>query len=236
VPAVKSRSIIWSFNHAIDGIVYALRTQRNMRVHVVIAAAAVIAAVLLGVTRLQLVAVIFAIMLVWTAELVNTAVEAAVDLATDHFDPLAKIAKDVAAGAVLVAATNALVVAYLVLFEPAKALLSQGMTAVRLASADLTVVAFGLTLLGVLVLKALSHEGDWMRGGWPSGHAALAFAGATVVGFITGSAGALAVCYFIAFLVAQSRVEAEIHTVPQVIVGALLGIVLVTLVFQLFFR
>ncbi len=232
---MKSRSILWSFNYAIDGIVYALRTQRNMRVH---AAAAIIAAVgslLLGVRGLALAAVVFAISLVFVAELVNTAIEAAVDVATERYDPLAKVAKDVAAAAVLVAAINALIVAYLVLFEPVQAWLQRGLTFARFASTDLTVIALGLVMLAVIVLKAVSREGTWTHGGWPSGHAAIAFGLATVIGFITQSGGALAAAYFIAFLVVQSRVEAEIHTITQSVVGGVLGIVIVTAVFQAFF-
>jgi diacylglycerol kinase (ATP) len=173
---------------------------------------------------------------VFAAELLNTAIEAAVDVATDRYEPLAKTAKDVAASAVLVAAINAMVVAYLVLFEPVKNVLSQGLMIVRFASADLTVIALGLILLAVIALKAVSREGTWMQGGWPSGHAAIAFGAATILGFTTGSAGALALGYFIAFLVVQSRIEAEIHTVAQSIVGSALGVAIVTLVFQLFFR
>lgn len=233
---MKSRSIIWSFNYAIEGIVFALRTQRNMRIHLALAIMAAGASLLLGVSRIELVAIFFAISLVFVTELLNTAIESTVDLATETYQPLAKTAKDMAASAVLIAAVNALVVAYLVLFEPFKNVLSQGLMIVRFASADLTVIALGIVLLAVLALKALSKEGTWMQGGWPSGHAAVAFGAATIVGFTTGSAGALALGYFVAFLVVQSRVEAEIHTVPQVIVGSLLGIAIVTLVFQLFFR
>ena len=233
---MKSRSIIWSFNYAIEGIVYVLRTQRNMRIHLALAFGAAIASLLLGVSRLQLVAVFFAITIVFIAELLNTAIEAAVDIAVDRYDPVAKIAKDVAASAVVVAAVNALAVAYLVLFDPFRELLSRGLETVRFAATDLTVIALLVVLLAVLALKAVSREGTWMQGGWPSGHAALAFGAATIVGFITGSAGALALALLIAFLVVQSRVEAQIHTIPQVIVGTLLGIVVVTLVFQLFFR
>lgn len=230
------RSILWSFNYAIEGLVWTLRTQRNMRVHVTIAALVAVGSLLLGVTRAQLVAVVFAISLVFVTELLNTAVEAAVDVATDRYDPLAKTAKDVAAGAVLVAAINALIVAYLVLFDPVKQLMSQGMNIVRFASADLTVIALCIVLLAVLVMKGVSRQGTWLEGGWPSGHVAVAFAAATMLGFITWNAGALALAYFLAFLVAQSRVEAEVHTVPQVVVGALLGVTLVVLVFQVFFR
>ena len=107
----------------------------------------------------------------------------------------------------------------------------------RFASSDLTVIAFGLVLLAVLVMKGVSRQGTWLEGGWPSGHVAIAFAAATILGFVTWNAGALALGYFIAFLVAQSRIEAEIHTVLAGGTSArLLGVVLVTLVFQVFFR
>ncbi len=194
----KARSILWSFNYAIEGIVYTLRTQRNMRVHMVLAVLVGAGCLLLGIERMQLVAVVFAISLVFVTELVNTAIEAAVDLSVERFDPLAKIAKDVAAGAVLCAAVNALIVAYLVLYEPVRALMQRGLDLVTFSSADLTVIALGLTMLAVLILKAVSREGTWMQGGWPSGHAAIAFGAATMLGFMTGSAGALALGYFIA--------------------------------------
>jgi len=236
MPMKKARSIIWSFNYAIEGIVFTLRTQRNMRVHMVLAVLVGAGCLVLGIERMQLVAVVFAISLVFVTELVNTAIEATVDLSVERFDPLAKIAKDVAAGAVLCAAVNALIVAYLVLYEPVRALMQRGLDFVMFSSADLTVIALGLTMLAVLILKAVSREGTWMQGGWPSGHAAIAFGAATILGFMTGSAGALALGYFVAFLVAQSRVEGSIHTIPQVIVGALLGVVIVTAVFQVFFR
>jgi diacylglycerol kinase (ATP) len=232
----KSRSIVWSFNYAIEGIVYALRTQRNMRIHVAAAVFTLVGALILGLDRTSLAAIVFAISLVFIAELINTAIEAAVDVATDRYDPLAKVAKDVSAGAVLIAAMNAVVVAYLVLFTPLKRIAKQGLGWVTMAPTSLTVVALGLVLLGVLVSKSMSHEGTFMQGGWPSGHTAVAFGAATAVGFVTGSAGVLVLCLAIAALVAQSRVEGEIHSIPQVILGALLGILIVTVVFQLFFR
>jgi diacylglycerol kinase (ATP) len=234
-PLVKrGHSLLWSFNFAIDGIVYALRTQRNMRLHVGAAAVVAVASLVLGVDGVELALIVFAISLVLVTELLNTAIEAAVDVAVDHYDPLAKIAKDVAAGSVLVAAINALAVAYLVLFERVRSVLQSGLDLARVADPDLTVIALCIVLLAVIVLKALSREGTWMQGGWPSGHAAVAFGSAMILGFITGSAGALALGLFIAFLVAQSRVEAEIHTVPQVVVGALLGVLVVVVVFQFF--
>jgi diacylglycerol kinase (ATP) len=232
----KSRSIVWSFNYAIAGVVYALRTQRNMRIHVAAAVLTLLAALFLQVGTLGLVGVVHAISLVFITELINTAVEAAVDLATESYDPLAKVAKDVAAGAVLVASTNALVIAYLVLFEPLQRVAKYGLTIAETSDVTLTVIALGLTLLFVIVLKALTKEGTFLHGGWPSGHAALAFGSATALTYVTNSLKAAVLGFFIAILVAQSRVEGEIHTVPQVILGALLGTLTVTAIYQVWFR
>jgi diacylglycerol kinase (ATP) len=232
---VRSRSLLWSFDYAIRGVIYTLRTQRNMRIHVAAAALVLIASVVLGVGRRGLVSIVFAISFVFVAELINTAIEATVDLAIDRYDPSAKIAKDVAAGAVLVASLNALVVAYLVLFDPVRHVAQEGLNWVRATPADLTVVAFGLTLLAVLALKAARKEGSLLRGGWPSGHTALAFGIAMALAYITHSASVLVLALFLAGLVGQSRVEGGIHSVPQVLLGALLGVLLTTAVFQLFF-
>jgi len=232
----SNRSILWSFNYAISGVVYALRTQRNMRIHVAAALATLIAALVLQVGTVGLVAIVFAISLVFVTELANTAIEAAVDVATTTYDPLAKVAKDVAAGAVLVAATNALVIAYLVLFDPVTRVAANGLVIVEAAPATLTVIALGLTLLIVIILKALTREGTFVHGGWPSGHTALAFGAAASLAFVTNSVKATVLAFFIAVLVAQSRVEGEIHTISQVILGALLGTLTVTAVYQVFFK
>ncbi len=233
---MRTRSIVWSFQYALEGVVYSLRTQRNMRIHVGAAILALLAGLLLGVDRLGLVAIVFVIALVFVTELVNTAVEAAVDLATQQYDPLAKIAKDVAAGAVLVASLTALVVAYLVLFDDLKVVVASGLDFARVAAPDVAVIALGLTLLAVLIAKAVAREKNLLRGGWPSGHTALAFGIAVTIGFMTNSPAATLLALFGAFLVAQSRVEGNIHTVPQVILGAMLGILLPVAVYQLFLR
>lgn len=231
---MRSRSLLWSFNYAIEGIVYALRTQRNMRLHVLAAAVVLSLGVALGVSRLEIVALIFAIALVMTAELVNTAVEATVDLAIDGFDPMAKTAKDVAAGGVLIASLSAVGVGYVVFFARLTRIADRGFVLVKQAPVHLTVLTLVLTALAVLVFKAISGEGTWLRGGWPSGHTALATAAAGAIGYATENASALVLGLFIAALVAQSRVESETHTIPQVIFGAVIGLLISTAVFQVF--
>lgn len=231
---MRSRSLLWSFNYAIEGFVYALRTQRNMRLHVLAATVVLLASLFFQIGRFEFIAVLFAISLVLIAELANTAVEAVVDLSTVSPDPLAKTAKDVAAGAVFVASLNAVLIGYIVFFGrltgPAGTLLSR----VRATPLHVTVVALVLTALLALITKAFIKGGTWLHGGWPSGHTAIAFAIATAIAFLAHSGQVTVLAFFGAALVGQSRVESEIHTIPQVIVGGAMGFLLTTAVFQVF--
>ncbi len=230
------RSVLYSFDYAIRGIVYALRTQRNMRWHFIVSAIVFITALVLRISGLELVALVFAVGMVLVAELINTAIESTVDLTTNGYDPLAAVAKDVAAGAVLIAAITAVAVGYAVLFPRLAPVAQQGLQHVRESDATIALLALALTSLAVLVVKALTHEKGttFLRGGWPSGHTALAFAAAFGIGYSTNSAKAWVLGLFIALLVAQSRVESEAHTVPQTVAGAVLGFLLATAVYQIF--
>jgi len=170
-------------------------------------------------------------------------VEAAVDMLTDQFDPRARAAKDLAAGAVLVAAISALVVAYLVLADRLKSRVFDVSDAIRKSPPHLTVIALAVVMAAVIAWKATRKKGTPLSGGLPSGHAALAFAGWTAITFVVGkylgkTREALLVSVIalvMAFLVAQSRVETGIHSVVEVLLGALLGAVVTALIFQLAF-
>lgn len=104
-----------SFRYAFEGLWYAVVTQRNMRIHLLATIGVGVYAWLAQTPREKLPLLIFAISLVWITELCNTAIETAVDLYTKEFHPLAKVAKNVAAAAVLVAAVNAVIIGVLVL-------------------------------------------------------------------------------------------------------------------------
>jgi len=127
-------------------------------------------------------------------------------------------------------------VGYLVFFDRASLVAAKGLTLARQAPAHLTILALALTALAVLAIKAANREGGtFLRGGWPSGHTALAVSGATAIGYITDNPRAGVLALFVAGLVAQSRVESETHTIAQVVLGALLGFLITTMVFQVFF-
>jgi diacylglycerol kinase len=102
--------LLSSFGYAFRGLWYALRTQRNMRIHAVFAVLALIAGLLLHISALEFAVVFLIIAGVFASEMFNTAIELCVDLSSPEYHPLAKIAKDVAAGAVLVNAIVAIII------------------------------------------------------------------------------------------------------------------------------
>jgi diacylglycerol kinase (ATP) len=109
------RNWLRSFVYAWAGIAYAWRTQRNFRLEVIIGALAVVLGLVL---RVNLSSILVMIALVLTLEMVNTALEALVDLSSPTYHPLAKIAKDVAAGAVLVASCISVIVGFVMFLAP----------------------------------------------------------------------------------------------------------------------
>jgi diacylglycerol kinase (ATP) len=228
-------SLLESFNFAFEGIIHVLRTQRNMRIHFAVAVAVLVAAVLTGVERLELIALMLAISFVLIAEMVNTAIEGAVDVSTTSFDPNAKLAKDIAAGAVLIATMNAIAIGYLVFSGQVADTSTRLLDQLANAPAKLTLVALVLTLIVVIATKAVTHRGTPLRGGLPSGHAAAAFAGwMAITLMLEGEQRFLvsSVALVLAMLVAQTRVESGIHSTLEVFYGALLGALTTLVVFQ----
>jgi diacylglycerol kinase len=114
-PGSRDRAaFLRSFVYAAHGLVYAIRTQRNARVHAVIGAGAIVLGLVLRISPVEFAMIFVAITLVFIAEMFNTVAEACVDLVTREYHPLAKIAKDVAAGAVLLNAILSVVIGILV--------------------------------------------------------------------------------------------------------------------------
>ena len=226
-PSVKrvQDSRIWAaFDYAFQGILCATRTQRNMRIHLVAAALAMFAVLYLRLERAYVALVVICIALVIALELVNTAIEAVVDLMTVAHHPLAKIAKDAAAGAVLVMAMGATIVGYLVFYEGVTA--SGAQVSAAVASIPRNYVFVVLVIVGVATIfgKAFAgRRGSPLQGGAVSGHAALAFAGAVMIALLAHTLVVGLLAIFLAFLVSQSRVEGGIHSTAEVIAGALLG-------------
>ena len=238
-PRVRLRqpSVLESFNYAFEGVIHVLRTQRNMRVHVAIAAAVLVAALVLGVSKLELIALLLSIAFVLIAEMINSAIEGAIDVSTTAFDPMAKLAKDIAAGAVLIASVNAVAVGYLVFSGQIADRSARFLNRLKDAPAELTLIALVVTILVVITTKVVTGRGTPLRGGLPSGHAALAFAGWMAATLVLGDSShqflVSSLTFIMALLVAQTRVEAGIHSAFEVLYGGLLGALVTLVLFQI---
>lgn len=234
----RSPSILQSFNYATEGVIHALRTQRNLWIHFAVAAAVLIAALAFGVSKVELMLLLLAITFVLVAELVNTAIEAAVDVASTSFDPMAKLAKDIAAGAVLISALNAVAVGYLVFSGAVADRGSRFLDRLANVPEELTLVALALTVIVVIAIKAVTGRGTPLRGGLPSGHAAVAFAGWMAVTLVLDDTShrflVSSLAFIMALLVAQTRVETGIHSPSEVASGAVLGALMTLALFQAF--
>lgn len=107
-------SFVESFHYALSGLVTAITSERNINVQLAVGVAAVISGFVIGLDAISWALIVLCIGMVLTAELVNTALEAVVDLATQEIHPLAKRAKDIAAASVFVLAITAAIVGLLV--------------------------------------------------------------------------------------------------------------------------
>ena len=232
-----NRNLIDSFNRAIAGIVYCLRTQRNCRLHFIAAILVLFISVWLHLTKVELLLVFLAIALVLVTEIINTSIEVTVDLVTKgKYHPLAAVAKDVAAGGVLVAAANAVIVGYMVFFPKFTPSIPLVIEKIRNSPAHLTAMALGLLVVLVIIFKIKTGKGRPFSGGMPSGHSALGFSLSTAVIFITSNGLVAVLVLILSLLVAQSRVESGIHSTTEVAVGAVLGIIFTILIFQLYIQ
>ena len=232
----RAPTLLDSFNYAFEGIIHVLRTQRNLRIHFLAAVVVFAGAIAVGVTRLQLIALVLAIAFVLVAEMLNTAIEGIIDVSTTSFDPNAKLAKDIAAGAVLIAAVTAVAIGFLVFQSAVGGRATHVLDRVRDAPADITLVALFLVVILVIATKAWTGRGTPLRGGLPSGHAALAFAGWVAVTYLIGEHHRFVVSsltLIMALLVAQTRVESGIHSLLEVTYGGALGALTTLVVFQL---
>jgi undecaprenol kinase len=106
--------LLRSFGHAFAGFSHGLRTQANLRIHIAAAVCVIIAGLLFQISTVEWAILVVTIMIVMSAELFNTAIEAAVDRVGNEPHPLSKVAKDTAAGAVLIGAIGAVIVGLLI--------------------------------------------------------------------------------------------------------------------------
>lgn len=223
-----------SANFAIEGILHGAKTQKHLRYHFFSAAFVLLFSYILGVSRFEFIIISLSVILVILAEMLNSAIEAVVDIISPEYAEKARIAKDIAAGAVLITAFGAAVLGYIVLFPYLKSLFSEGFSIAKHSHEEISLISFILVLIVVIITKTYFGKGHPLSGGLPSGHSALAFSIWVSVTYATGSFLASLLCFALAAGIAQSRVSVKVHTAWEVIIGAIMGSLLTFILFRVF--
>jgi len=231
----KNSKFSEGINYALEGIATAIKTERNMRLHIFVAMLVIILSLIFGVTGSDLKSLSFAISLVFFAELVNTAIEAIVDITTTKYHPLAKKAKDVAAGAVFVVSLNSLVIGYIIFSKKIKQDTYEIFGLLKSSYVDTVLFVLFIVIIGVFVIKSYYKRGKLLHGGMPSGHSALAFGLWVGVSYATENIVVTILTFGMALLVAQSRIEGRIHSPKEVLAGSILGTFVTYILLKLIF-
>jgi diacylglycerol kinase (ATP) len=228
------RKWLKSTNFAIEGVLHGAKTQRHLRYHFFSTAFILFLSFLLGVTRMEFIAISLAVMMVITAEMLNSAVEVVVDIVSPEYSEKARVAKDIAAGAVLISAFGAAVLGYIIIFPYLKMLFVNGFSIARHSKEEIALMAVILVIILVIITKSHFGKGHPLSGGMPSGHSALAFSIWVSVTYLTGNFLVSMLCFVLAVWIAQSRVAVKTHNPWEVILGALMGAAVTFLLFRLF--
>ena len=230
---MEKQNIFRSFNSAIEGFIYTVKTQRNMRLHFLIAILALLLAIYLNLEKVEILLLLVTICFVLVAEMLNTVIEMHTDLVGDKYNPVVHIIKDISAGCVLVASINALIVGYILFLGRLwEVRIETGIEKIKSSPWYVTLIILIVVLFMVILSKALLHKGTPLRGGMPSGHAAVAFSIWTIIAFLTASHLVAVLVFILALLLARSRLSGGIHTIWEVVTGSILGVVVTTLTFQ----
>jgi diacylglycerol kinase len=209
-----------SLRYAYEGIQYALSTQPNMKFHFFAAFVVLTAALFVHLSKTDILFILLAVTLMIVTELINTAVEKAVDLAMPDRHPLAKIAKDVAAASVLVSAVFAVIVGMIVFYDPIDRLFHQAREHDRWSAGTIWIFLSLVMLSVIVVATRFSEQGKPPR---PSLFTAVAFAISTLMTLFAKTT-LVALCAFtLSVLITIILYEKKSRAFAALLLGALLG-------------
>ena len=233
VQKMKNSNFFDACQNALDGIIYAITTQSNIKKQLVIAVIVMLISLFFDLSKAEFLCLMFTVVLIIVAEMINTAIETVVDLYTDLYHPKAKIAKDVGAGAVVITAINAIIVAYFLFFEKISTIGLKLIDEVVNSPVHLAFVAVLLTVIVIITLKALAtKKHKFIKENFmPSGQTAVAFAGLTIIWLTTRNVVIFTISLVLALIIAINRYQSGKRSKLEVIIGACVGVLVVVLLY-----
>ncbi len=230
---IKGSKLLRSFNLAITGIFSAIKSERNMKIHIIAAILVLILSFFFRLTQSEFLFIALAVTLVFITEIFNTSIEKLGDAITKDHHEIIKIAKDISAGAVLVASSFAVLVGIVVFHKEAQSEMDFVINIISKSPLYLMILCLIITAIAVIIIKGITNKGTHLKGGFPSGHSAIAFSLATGIAIISKNIYIAILSFIIATMVAESRIETKVHSFLEVIFGALLGISIALVIFKL---
>ena len=224
-----------SFNAAIEGIILATKTEKNMRIHFTVALLAIFLALFLRVSKIDVLFIFISAFFVLFAETLNTSIEYLADYLSKEYSPEIEAVKNLAAGAVLLSSFGSFVVGYIIFSKYLYYVIYYALNMLKTAGTDISIVIISIVFVGIIIIKAVFNKGTPLRGGFPSGHAAVAFSIWLTVSLLTLNPVVSLLTFILAFLIALSRISSGIHTKIEVLTGSVIGVLITALIFKLFY-
>ena len=235
---ISNSNFIDAMKNALNGIIYAITTQSNIKKQLVIASIIMILSLFFDYTTTEFLCLVFAVVLVIFSEICNTAIETLVDLYTDIYHPKAKIAKDLGAGCVLLMSINSVIVAYFLFFRKIDLSKIGDSIFLSLIKSPVDLAFVGMILTSIVVIAIIAYastrkKDDNKKIFIPSGQSALASAILTLIGLNTRNVLVFTLSLFLALMVLENRIESKKKTYAEIIFGSFMGFLIILVVYGL---
>lgn len=229
----KNKNFATSLGHALDGIIKAFKTERNLRIDFLIGLFILIFSLFFDFTKTEFICLCITIGFVIFSEMINSTVEYVVDLVTDKYDDRAKAAKDIAAGGVLISSGIAVVVGYFLFSDKIYNVSTNLISSVLDSRLHILFIIIFATVLLAVILKGMFGKGENYSKTYPSARVALAFGLTTYLYISTKNLVATGIAFILSILITQIRIESTKTKPIFMIISAAVGILVVLIIYQI---
>ncbi len=230
---VKNKTFYTALGHALDGVIRAFKTERNLRIDYIIGVVVLISSLFFDFTKTEFACLCLTIGFVIFAEMINSTVEYIVDLITDKYDDRAKAAKDIAAGGVLISSAVAVIVAYFLFVDKLANATTSVISSILSSKLHILFTIIFVIIILTVILKGIFGKGDKFAQTYPSARVALAFALTTYSYIITRNIFVGGITFLLSLIIAQIRVENTKIAPVYMLISAILGILVVLIIYEI---
>ena len=233
----KNKTFFSATKNALNGIIHAFKTEKNLRHDYLIGALVLIVSLFFNFTKTELICLVLTIGFVIFAEMINSTVEYIVNLIKTEYDLNAKAAKDIAAGGVLIASVISVIVAYLLFMDKIRQASTELITTVLSSKGHMLVTILFVATVLVVILKGMfskDKNNNYVKA-FPSARVTISFTLSTYLFVITKNLIVGGVAMVLSIIISSIKRENDKTTVLQIILSALLGILIVISIYQLTF-